>query len=110
MGHHSQYRRRGSTPPGESYVPQPDPPTIALEPIPISVTANDGPDIGGTYQSYQRTLPDDSWAAGPTRAWAPSTFFLTSLFTPPVYIAVTEIGNGVNYKGESTLSNIVHLV
>jgi hypothetical protein len=109
MGHHAQYRKRGGHGPGNPLMTTPVPPTLADYGDTIQINPAGGNDTGGNFKTYRSTTGGPPWVEAVAVAWNRPGLVGRDNFSPPCYIYATEVGNGQNYLGQSTASNILHL-
>lgn len=101
MGRYAQGRRRGGSAAPVVLLFPPPAPNVRVTGDHLWQDSNGDGDVGGFCRLFKFDDVLENWVEVDTQAWAdPFDWGLTSLLVPGVYRA-TEIGNGVNYLGES---------
>ena len=109
MGHHAQYRKRGSNRPGEDRRQAPPPPSIVQDGGRLVITPTGRDDTGGILRSYAATAEAGPFTAAGDDGWASSVTKILPHLPYGIWVYVTEIGNGTAYGGESDPSNTVYI-
>ena len=110
MGHHAQYRKRGSVPVNMLSVGRPPAPTAADGSDSLQITATGSNDVGGSFTVEKSATGGVPWTQLWSGAWSRTTNVSYDLLALPGYYRATEIGNGQAYVGASSYSNTVHLI
>lgn len=110
MGKWSQYKRRGSSDKSSSVVLGPPPPPNLILVGGVVIQRHTGTtDSEAICRLYQSSDGLNFFFRAPEVEWAPDVDWGDSGSYPDLWLRCTEVGNGVNYVGESIPSNVLDL-
>ena len=109
MGHHAQYRKRGSCPSGNPFLTAPPPPLLEHIGNNIRVTAVGGNDVGGSIDFQVSYDHGATWQGDIGGPWAAQQNLAVANWQAGNALRANETGNGTNYVGASTFSNTIQL-
>ena len=101
MGRWSQGRRRGTTPDGAAHLPLPPAPQGSIDLTGYLQTTNGTGDAGGSCKLYQSDTQFGAYTLITTTAYLSPLLWPAASLTADKWYRPTEVGNGINYAGES---------
>jgi hypothetical protein len=109
MGHHSQYRKRGTTPSGEGLLSPPPTPLFTFVDPNVIQTAQGGNDVGGWYWIEASLTEGGAIVDTLSSPWQPVLTTPKSVWSLPIWLRTWEAGNGSSYLGPSLKSAWLHI-
>jgi hypothetical protein len=109
MGHHAQYRKRGSNTVVLQTVTAPPPPVLSIDGSDVLTTTTGGGDGGGRYIIYESKDGGVTYPESYVANWEPVHRSPQAGFFAPCKLRAIERGNGTAYLGDSSYSNVLTL-
>jgi hypothetical protein len=105
MGHHAQYRKRGSTPRADLNPNPPPSPLFSFGVGSFTITSRSSADPGGTLAVYESASELGPFVLKLSGPWQREYTGSTALFVHGDFYYAQETGNGADYTGPSDASD-----
>lgn len=107
MGRYAQARRRGGTPPTGPGIPAPPAPVLSVDDGSVHQHAQGLNDDGGRVVIYATDPGDINWLEFGNEVWVSNQDWGVVGLFEDLILRAKEVGNGVDYVGDSEWSNVL---